>query len=102
MPNLEAALSFYPENLTYVMSKLEELLYSHIKKAYTEIVETENYDQEELEKIGENLISDFSNGLSRESSVYILVSMARMDWTRFKSNIIHAALERMALELERI
>ena len=84
------------------MDKPEKLLYSQIKKAYTEIVETENYDLEELEKIGENLISDFSKGLSRESSVYILVSMAEMDWTRFKSNIIHAALKRMALELERI
>lgn len=82
--------------------ELERSLFVQIKKAYTEIVETENYRLEEIEDIKENLISDFSSGLSRESSVYILVSMAKMDWIKFKSHIIHAALERMALELERI
>lgn len=83
----------------YIMVKLEKLLFVQIRKAFTEIVETENYDLEELNKIKENLISDFSE-LSRESSIYLLVSIARSDWVRFKSCIVHAALERMALELE--
>lgn len=82
--------------------ELEKLLFVQIKRAYTEIVETEDYSIEELESIKENLILSFSRGLSRESSICILVSIAKIDWIKFKSHIIHSAFERMALELERI